>query len=179
METLREAYNTLRRLVPEYYPPFEEEVTDLDQMQILLLDINQYVQRTEARKIGTAPEGFWYMATLTSKPSDSVESLIENHKRIMDKYDDVIVHAVHEKSNIHHIHYILNLKTYHNNMARDVTRLTGRIFQVEKRANTLKKWRGMCKYLLKREYSNGKEDTTVAILKDGIGYDETKSYYIK
>ena len=178
MEAMKEAYRALRELVPEYYPPFEETVSTMEEMQILLLDLNQYVQRTEARKTGTAPEGFWYMATLTSKPSDSVESLYANHQKIMDRYGDEIVHAVHEKSNIHHIHYVLNLKTYHNKMARDVTRLTGRIFQVEKRANTLKSWRGMCKYILKREYTNGKEDTTVAVLKEGIKHSEDKGYYI-
>lgn len=79
---MKEAYNTLRDLVPDYYPPFEETVTTMEEMQILLLDINQYVQRTEARKTGTAPEGFWYMATLTSKPSDSVDSLYANHQRL-------------------------------------------------------------------------------------------------
>ena len=68
MEVMKEAYDNLRKLVPEYYPPFEETVSTMEEMQILLLDINQYVQRTEARKTGTAPEGFWYMATLTSKP---------------------------------------------------------------------------------------------------------------
>jgi hypothetical protein len=36
----------------------------------------------------------------------------------------------------------------------------------------------MCKYILKREYSNGKEDTTVAVLKEGIKYSEDKGYHI-
>lgn len=175
---LYECYEQMLALCPQ----FEPTIIPTDQSTLIASfhEVNQYFLGTDVTKNRSpAPAGNWYMGTLTSKPQDTVHSMMMNHKAIMNsRYGPYVVYAVHEKSNIHHVHYIFNLPKYADKMERDLRTLTNRIVKIEDRAKTLKRWRGMCKYLLKREYSNGKEDTTVAVLKAGISYTKGKGYKI-
>ncbi len=144
-----------------------------------LMDIIRYAQRELSKANRGFPAGFWYMATLTSKPEDTKEEVMKNHLKIMSKLGDQVKHAALEKSSIYHVHYILCLKDYKRNISRDVQQETKRNFKVEKPAKTLKQFQGLCKYVLKRDYTEDKTQTQVEMLYDNCVYEEGKGYSFK
>lgn len=155
----------------DFYDPLKPE-THLP----ALMDIIRYAQRELSKVNRGFPAGFWYMATLTSKPDDTKDDILKNHLKIMDMLGDQVKHASLEKSNIYHVHYILCLKDYKRNISRDVQAQTKRNFKVEKNAKTLKQFQGLCKYVLKRDYTEDKTQTQVEMLYDNCYYEEGKGY---
>ncbi len=161
----------------DYTPPYVP--TSVEDQQAILMEANAYL--VNAIRLGNVgfPEGYWYMATLTSMPDDTVEELYKNYEKVLEYFQGQVVHAVHEKSSIHHIHFILRLKNIkHKNVNRDVTRMCQRRFVVEKVANALRKYRGLCKYVLKREYQEDKASTFIKTLKEGVKHSDEKGYYL-
>ncbi len=144
-----------------------------------LMDIIRYAQRELSKANRGFPAGFWYMGTLTSKPQDTKEDVMKNHLKIMSKLGDQVKHAALEKSNIYHVHYILCLKDYKRNISRDVQAETKRNFKVEKPVKTLKQFQGLCKYVLKRDYTEDKTQTQVEMLYDNCVYEDGKGYSFK
>lgn len=179
-EELVDAYNRLKALLPDYPEMYEVDTARcMQELQFALLDINRYAQ-THQRKINKHkgyPDGNWYMLTLTSKPEDPLPEVMENHAKIMEYLPDgAVAHAVHEKSNIHHVHYIVNLPINKKNEERDLRRITKRICKFEKKVTSLKGWNGLCNYVLKRTYD---DKTFVETLVDGVEYVEGKGYVLK
>lgn len=144
-----------------------------------LMDIIRYAQRELGKSNRGFPPGFWYMATLTSKPEDPKEEVIKNHLKIMDMLGDQVKHASLEKSNIYHVHYILCLKDYKRNLSRDVQASTKRNFKIEKNARSLREFQGLCKYVLKRDYTDDKASTQVEMLYDNCYHEEGQGYKFK
>ena len=160
--------------VSDIYDPLKEE-THLP----ALMEVIRYAQRELGKSNRGFPSGFWYMATLTSKPDDEKEDVLKNHLKIMEHFGDQVKHASLEKSNIWHVHYILCLKDYKRNSSRDVQNKVKRNFKIEKPAKTLKQFQGLCKYVLKRDYAEDKTQTQVEMLYDNCYYEEGKGYKFK
>lgn len=144
-----------------------------------LLDIIGYAQRELSKANRGFPDGYWYMATLTSLPTDPKEEVLKNHDKVMELLGDQVKHAALEKSNIYHVHYILCLKDYARNLSRDVQQKTKRHFKVERPAKTLKQFQGLCKYVLKRDYAEDKTQTQVEMLYDNCYYEDGSGYRFK
>lgn len=177
-DRLESAYNTLKVMYPAFVAPCPNAST-VEEHQLNLMELNNYAYR-EIRKTNRGfPAGYWYFATLTSKPEDTKEDILKNHQKVLNHLKDQVVHAVLEKSNIYHIHYMLCLKDVKRNLDRDVRSMCQRIFKTEHCITSLKRWNGACKYILKRDYDAAKADTFEEILKEGIVYEESKGYSIK
>lgn len=178
MSTQQELYEQHLKAFPDYksdfYDPLKKE-THLP----ALMDIIRYAQRELGKRNRGFPKGFWYMATLTSKPEDTKDDILKNHLKIMELLGDQVKHAALEKSNIYHVHYILCLKDYKRNISRDVQSQTKRNFKVEKNAKTLKQFQGLCKYVLKRDYSEDKTQTQVEMLYDNCYHEEGRGYLFR
>jgi hypothetical protein len=175
---LTDAYKTLNALFPAFIPPCPDPSTP-EEHQLNLMELNSYAYRKIKSTNRGFPPGYWYMATLTSKPTDSKDSVLLNHKKVMDRLGDQVIHASLEKSNILHIHYLLCLKNVKSHLARDVSTLCQRNFKIEHVVTSLKRWNGACKYVLKRDYSEEKASTHMECLKEGILYEDGKGYRLK
>jgi len=184
----------IKTLFEQHLAAFPDYKSDIYQPLITethlpaLMDIIRYAQRELSKANRGFPAGFWYMGTLTSKPEDTKEDVLKNHLKIMSKLGDQVKHAALEKSNIYHVHYILCLKDYARNISRDVQNETKRSFKLGGKgadgtkivlAKTLRQFQGLCKYVLKRDYTEDKTQTQVEMLYDNCVYEEGKGYSFK
>lgn len=169
--------------VPFDYPGDLESLSE-SQLMSVMMDLNRSVYKflcTQVSQSKGVPPGNWYMVTLTPTQGDSAkkEDMIAMHERFLENISSraTVVHASLEKSAIWHVHYAINWHdVYAKNLKRDVMKASGaRVVDVGRKVQSLKRWQGLCKYLLKDEY----EDTThVEYLIDGIKKIKGKGYSI-
>lgn len=176
-QRLLKSYEVLRNMFPAFLPPVEPPTND-EELRCNYLDLLNFSKRHFRSTNRGFPPGRWYLSTLTSKPTDTKAEVLANHQLVVSRLGSQIVHAVLEKSNILHIHYLLCLKNNKTHLDRDVTAQTSRIFQTEPQITCKKRWNGACKYVLKRDYPD-KAHTQEEILIDGIEYVEKTGYIIK
>jgi len=154
---------------------------------LLLLLIDFY--RREPRESSSAqsidnntfPSGHWYMCTLTNKDTDTETDCLERHAVAMEyfKQRKIQVYAAFlEKSNIFHVHYVIRSMRYLKNETRDLLKLCKRHVFFSPRVNSLKKYQGLMKYVSKREYTNGKEDTCVRPIFCFVTYTKGEGYIL-
>lgn len=172
---IKTAFDNLHLLFPAFVAPCPDASTE-EEHQLNLMELNNYAYHEVKKQNRGFPAGYWYMATLTSKPEDSKDDILSNHKKVMDRLGDQVIHASLEKSNIWHVHYLLRLKNIKRNIDRDVTAMCKRFFKTEHCITSQKKWNGACKYILKRDYCDQKADTKCETLKEGIIFKEGKGY---
>lgn len=157
-------------------PEFPEFFT-----QNYAIELNKFFQHCVAPQLNKGyPSGNWYMITVTSKKGDGRSDMMQTHERFCDYMETrgQVVHACLEKSSIWHIHYVCNVKSHCvKNLQRTLNRHLGVVVDVARKVTSLKKFNGMCKYVLKREYEV-KGATHEATLIDGIKYVEKEGYVI-
>lgn len=120
------------------------------------------------------------MITVTTKEGSTRSDLLMLHEQFMEYMQTraTVQHAVVEKSNIWHIHYVVNYKSTHvKNLQRDLKKTLNTIVDVARKVTSLKRFNGMCKYVLKREYIE-KGGTHIDTLIDGITYVPKKGYIL-
>jgi len=167
-----------------FVPLFDvHEFSDEYEVQTALMELNSYVCRylPTLNSSKGFPDGNWYMVTVTTPASSTEAHCIETHEKAMRYFESVhieVYYAVLEKSNIYHVHYVVNITTGNNkNTNRDLSKAcNGYRCQVEKKANTLMKWNGMCKYVMKRGYDAEKKSTQIRTLVERIKYTEGHGY---
>lgn len=139
----------------------------------------KYLQNASSLSNKGFPDGCWYMCTVTSVKGSSEESMISLHEICMGyfaKKGIKVYLAAMEKSSIYHIHYVVRMSAYQKNEGRDLHSLTGVRVRFEPKVKTLKQWRGLMKYVLKREYVADKADTQVRTLIQCVKHTEGKGY---
>lgn len=150
-----------------YQPPMPD-----DDPQSYAITLHKFVANVVAPSLNVGyPPGNWYMVTITSKPSATRDDLISSFAELQSYMAERghIQHAVMEKSNIWHIHAMVSLNTYAKNLQRDLSRHLGVIVDVSKKVTNAKRFNGLCKYILKREYLE-KGHTHDSTLIEGVIY---------
>lgn len=128
------------------------------------------------------PKGNWYMITVTSLGGSTRDDMLLIHQQFVDymtqRNKGIIVHTVLEKAGEWHTHSAVNLSASKKNLERDLRKHLGVLVKIDPKVTTLKRWNGLCNYVLKRTYTE-KSETVDSHLIDGIGYEPTQGYYFK
>lgn len=150
--------------------------------QLALMELNKWLHNKVKSTVSAAsgvPPGNWYMVTVTTPKDSSQEHCEQIHDQAMElfNYKKIeVFYASLEKSAIYHVHYIVNIPGTTKNLERDLRKACdGYIVQIEKKVNSLLKWNGLCKYVMKREYDE-KADTVIKTLINRIQYQEGSGY---
>lgn len=128
------------------------------------------------------PDGHWYMFTVTSPAGSPESNVMSCHEKIMSShYADCVYLASLEKTSndMYHIHYVFRFDDERvRNHARDIKKLCSpRVCRFEKKANNLKKFQGMCKYVMKLDYIG--DSTHVRFLVQRIDHVDGKGYVLR
>lgn len=180
-KTIAEANDMLANLLKEkgVILPFSSGNDQFDNLELNRLAV-MLIARSKSIIKGI-PEGNWYMVTLTTPDTAGEQECLEIFEKAKEYFiyhKATVQHAVLEKSNIWHVHMLVNLPSYNKNSQRDLSKACkGYRVQIEKRITTLHSWNG-CMYYFEKD-NHTKSDTKVRTLIDGIEKVAGKGYILK